>query len=233
MGVECGHSGGPAVSNSPRIVYQQGDHVCGLYSTPEEQLTAAIEYIRAGLDRGERCLYVCCEHALNDFRAALERSGINVAAEEKRGALMLLTKHQGHLAGGTFDPDKMISMLKAAVEDALNAGFSGLAAAGDMTWLLDEAPGSEKLAEYEARLNHFYENNHALGLCLYNRTKLPDAALDHGLATHRYIRIEGPILLNNPFYEDPAKAAKRRARPHEVNEKIQYIDAQRPPRHAA
>ncbi len=220
------------MSNSPRIVYQQGDHVCGLYATPEEQLAAAAEYIRAGLDRGERCLYVCCEHGLKEFRAALTHSGIDVAAEEKRGALILVTKHEGHLKGGTFDPDKMISLLRAAVEDALQAGFTGLAAAGDMTWLLDEAPGSEKVAEYEARLNRFYKENRALGLCLYNRTKLPDAALDHGLATHSYIRIEGPILLRNPFYESPAKAARRHARPHEVEEKIRYIDAHRPPHHS-
>ena len=31
------------------------------------------------------------------------------------------------------------------------AGFSGLCAAGDMTWLLDEAPGSERIAEPAAR----------------------------------------------------------------------------------
>jgi hypothetical protein len=213
------------MSKSPRYVYQQGDHVCGLFSTPEEQLTAAVEYIRAGLDRGERCLYVCCERELKDFRAVLKRSGIQVGAEEKRGALVLVTKRQGHLKGGTFDPNRMISMLGAAVDDALKAGFTGLAAAGDMSWLLDEAPGSEKIAEYEARLNHFYKNHRALGLCLYNRTKLPDAALDHGIATHRYIRIEGPILLHNAFYESPAKAAKRIARPHEVKRKLREIAA--------
>lgn len=214
------------MTKSPRYVYQQGDHVCGLYSTPEEQLAAAVEYIRAGLDHGERCLYVCCERGLKEFRAALRRSGIKVSAEEKRGALVLLTKHEGHLKGGTFDPDGMISILQAAVEDALKDGFTGLAAAGDMSWLLDEAPGSERLAEYEARLNHFYKNHRALGLCLYNRTRLPDAALDHGLATHRYIRIEGPILLHNPFYEPPAKAPKCQAHPDEVEGKIRHIETQ-------
>lgn len=217
------------MASSPRIVYQQGDHVCGLYATPEEQLTAAVEYIRAGLERGERCLYVCCEHELKEFRAALKRAGIQVAAEEKRGALVLLTKHEGHLQGGNFDPDRMISTLQAAVEDALRDGYTGLAAAGDMSWLLDEAPGSEKLVEYEARLNDFYKNNRALGLCLYNRTKLTDSALDHGIATHGYIRIEGPILLHNPFYEAPETAAGRTACPEEVGGKIRYIDAQQRP----
>jgi len=48
-----------AMERTPRIVYQQGDHVCTLFSSREEQLTAAIEYVRGGLERGERCLYVC------------------------------------------------------------------------------------------------------------------------------------------------------------------------------
>ena len=220
------------MSSSPRIVYHQGDHVCTLFTTPEEQLQAAVEYISGGLSRGERCLYVCCEHDIPEFRAALNEAGINVASEEERGALVLLTKHDGHLKGGSFDPDKMISMLHAAVKDALDAGFAGLCAAGDMSWLLDEAPGSEKLAEYEARLNHFYETNRALGLCQYNRNKLTDAALDHGIATHPYIRMEGPILLQNPFYEPPQEAAKRTARPTEGRRKIRHVEAKRAGAHA-
>jgi two-component system, chemotaxis family, sensor kinase Cph1 len=213
------------MSSAPRIVYQQGDHVCTLFTTPEEQLTAAVEYLSAGLERGERCLYVCCEHGVPEFRRALQQAGIDVAAQERRGALVLLTKQDGHLKGGSFDPDKMISLLRAAVNDALEAGFAGLCAAGDMSWLLDEAPGSEKLAEYEARLNEFYKAHRALGLCQYNRNKLPDAALDHGIATHPYIRMDGPILLKNPFYEPPEQAEHRRAQPNDGHRKLRHIES--------
>lgn len=210
-------------TTNPHLCFQQGDHVCTLFTTPEEQLTAAVEYIRAGLARGERCLYVCCEHNCADFREALYRAGIDAAAEEARGALVLLTKEDGHLKGGSFDPDKMISLLDQAVQDALDAGFEGLCAAGDMTWLLDEAPGSEKLAEYEARLNRFYESHRALGLCQYNLKKLTQANIDHGIATHPYIRIDGPILMKNPFYESPEIAASRKA--GHVSGKIRRIKA--------
>lgn len=206
-----------------RMSYQQGDHVCTLYSTRDEQLEAAVTYIRGGLERGERCLYVCCEHSPDEFRAGLEDAGISVAEEEARGALMLLTKHDGHLKGGAFDPDAMISMLHAAVKDALDAGFAGLCAAGDMSWLLDEANGSERIAEYEAKLNTFYPTQKALGLCLYNRNRLPAGTLDHGLATHPHVRIGGSILLENPFYETPAKAARRL--PHAyVMDKIRSLE---------
>lgn len=207
-----------------RINYQQGDHICTLYSTRDEQLAAAVAYIRGGLDRGERCLYVCCEHSPDEFRAGLKEGGIDVETEETRGALLLLTKHDGHLKGGTFDPDAMISMLHAAVKDALDAGFSGLCAAGDMSWLLDEAPGSERIAEYEARLNAFYPTSRALGLCLYNRNKLPPATIDHGIATHPHVRIADSILLENPFYEDPATAMTRRAQAF-VRKKIRLLES--------
>jgi hypothetical protein len=208
---------------SPRIQYQQGDHVCALYSTREEQLAAAVEYIRCGLGRGERCLYVVGEHTPDEFREGLRAAGIDVEREEARGALLLLTKHEGHLKGGSFDPDRMIGMLHAAVKDALDAGFAGLCAAGDMSWLLDEADGSERIAEYEARLNVFYPSSRALGLCLYNRDRLPPETLDHCLATHPHVRLEGNILLANPFYEAPQRAAVRKADRGALRAKLEWL----------
>jgi hypothetical protein len=161
---------------------------------------------------------------LGDFRAALKQAGIEVEAEEARGALVLLTKDDGHLSGGSFDPDRMIEMLHAAVKSALDDGFTGLCAAGDMTWILDGAPGTEKFAEYEARLNRFYEANHALGLCQYNVRTMPAEVLDHCLATHSAIRVEGPILLSNPFYELPEAAMSRMAQPLDLPRKMQSIE---------
>lgn len=212
------------MQKGPRAVYQQGDHVCTLFSSPEEQLAAASECIRQGLDRHERCLYVCSEQTPDELRAALKTTGIDVAREEARGALVLLTKESGHLEGGSFSPSRMVSMLRKALEDALRDGFQGLCAAGDMTWLLDDAPGSEQIAEYESLLNHFYRNHRAMGLCQYNRRRLPNAMLDHGLATHPTIRVAGPILLTNPYYELPELARSRVADPDGVVARMHAID---------
>ena len=210
---------------SPRLVYQQGDHVCTLFTSREEQVNAAIDYIRGGLARGERCLYVCGEQTPDEFRAELRDAGIDASAEEKRGALILITKREGHLKGGSFKASRMIDMLTRAVADALKAGFAGLCAAGDMTWLLDEAPGSHEIVEYEALLNHFYSSNRALGLCQYNRNRLSAKILDTCLATHRHIRVEGPMLLENPFYELPEDAMMIPRDGDGVDDRIAQIDA--------
>lgn len=211
------------MSKHCRIVYQQGDHVCTLFSSPEEQLAAAVEYIRQGLESRERCLYVCGEQTPDEFRDALRAAGIDVHGAEARGALVLLTKETGHLKGGSFGAARMIGMLSKAVEDALRDGFEGLCAGGDMTWLLDEAPGSEELAEYEARLNQFYKTSRALGLCQYNRRRLPATFLDHGIATHPMIRVEGPILMVNPYYEVPEEAMVRRAKVEGLAPRIERL----------
>jgi hypothetical protein len=221
---------------SRRLVYQQGDHICTLYTTPEEQLAAAVEYIVGGFSRGERCLYVCGEHTPDQLRGALQSAGVDVAPAEQRGALLLITKNEAHLSGGFFDPNKMISMLHAAVKSALDAGFTGLCAAGDMAWVVDGAPGTEHLAEYESRLNAFYASNRALGLCQYSRKTLPAEFHDHCIATHKLIRVEGPIALENPFYEPPEQAIGRRAAPPEhVARKIKaiYTDPRRTQARAA
>ena len=208
----------------PRYIYQQGDHVCTVYRSPEEQLRAATEYIREGLERGERCLYICCEHDVATFRRAMQKAGIDVLFEEARGAFVLRTKHDGHLKGGSFSPAAMIALLEAAVQDALNDGFNGLCVGGDMTWLLDEAPGSDKVVEYEAALNHFFQSHRALGLCQYHRT-MPATLLDHSLATHPFVRMDGPSVFMNPFYEMPEVATSRRAQPQDVERKLRHFDS--------
>jgi hypothetical protein len=48
-------------------------------------------------------------------------------------------------------------------------------------------------------------------------------SIDHCLATHRFLHIEGPILLSHPFYELPEEAFRRAAQPEQVDSKIRQI----------
>jgi MEDS: MEthanogen/methylotroph, DcmR Sensory domain len=40
------------------------EHLCPIYDTQEEQFAAALPYLRTGLERGEKCLYVADENSL-------------------------------------------------------------------------------------------------------------------------------------------------------------------------
>jgi len=165
--------------------YKQGEHICSLYQTEDEQIAVAAEYLSDGLRQGERCMYVAQSYpALKRFRAALRDAGIDADEAVRQGALLELTHADAHLAGGSFDCERMLSMLNDAVESALNDGFKGLRTCGDMSWLLVECQGSEQAREYEVLLNQFFRDTRAAGMCQYDRQRLRMQTISDALATH-------------------------------------------------
>lgn len=190
---------GSALETSKRD-YCQGDHICAAYATRAEQIAVAARFIADGLRRNERCLYATDSRAaLASFQQELTRAGIAAEAAVHNGSLVLLSKDEAHLHGGRFDSERMLAMLNVEVETSLNLGFRGLRTCGDMSWLLDDAPGSEQVVEYEALLNQFFATVRALGMCQYDSTRLPAGLLDHALDKHRSVVI-GETHRHNPYF---------------------------------
>lgn len=188
-----------------QTLFSHGNHICAVYETADEQLATAVEYVAEGLGRNERCLYVAdAQTDLDQFRAALSRGGVDVAAEERRGALELRTTDSAHLVEGRFDCERMLGMLNDAVEASLDAGFGGLRTCGDMSWLLRGAPGSDQVVEYEAMLSQFFANVRALGMCQYDRSRLPAATIDMALATHPSVVAHGRHRANARYRPWPS-----------------------------
>lgn len=181
--------------------FEQGQHICTVYDTRAQQLAVAAEYISDGLASNDRCLYVTDSlDALDDIRRELARHGVDAPAQEFRGALLLLTSDSAHLEGGSFDTERMLRMLNEAVEAALDAGFHGLRTCGDMSWLVRGAEGSDQVLEYEALLNQFFPTVRAIGMCQYDRSRLPDHIVQGALASHPWVA-DGRSNRPNPAYQ--------------------------------
>ena len=104
-----------------------------------------------------------------------------------------------HLIDGVFDSERMLTMLNNAAEQALNDGYAGLRTCGDMTWLLDDAPGSTQVAEYEALVTELFKSVRALAMCQYDRARLPPGVLTNAFATHPTLVIAGQHVRNEHF----------------------------------
>lgn len=204
--------------------FEQGQHICSIYDTVDEQLAVAVAFVVDGLERRERCLYAAdSEIALEKFRAALRRAGVDVAAAERSRSVLLLTKERAHLVDGHFDAERMLRMLNDAVEEALNDGFTGLRTCGDMSWLLDNPPGGHHVVEYEAVLNQFFRNVRALGMCQYDRIRLPVGLLDHaGIASHSTIVLDHRHK-RNAFFEPVLSAPALHQRAATVDAKLKEL----------
>ena len=181
---------------------KQGDHVCAVYSSPDEQTEAMVQYIARGLKDGERCLYIVDDRAAPDILSRLGGSGVDVAAALDAKRFLLATSRETYLRNGTFNPDAMIRLLDGSQREALTDGCSGLRITGEMTWALGSDVWSERVVEYETKLNEFFPHSRSHAICQYNRSRFSPAVIRDVLRTHP-IALIAQYACPNPYYEPP------------------------------
>lgn len=201
--------------SSAIITLKPHDHLCLIYESREEQYAAVIPYIKTGLERNEKCLYIIDESSFEDVRSALQAAGVEVDQALRRGALLILTKQDTYLKDGAFNPDRMMAVLEKMVKDALAEGFNALRVTGEMTWVLGEKSSVDILMQYESMVNNFYANHQALAICQYNRQRFAAEIILDVIRTHPLV-IYGSEVLRNDFFISPAYFGKKRQTEREV-----------------
>ena len=99
-----------------------GDHLCWVYDTEEDHQTVITPFLRQGLERGEKVLYIVNAHPAESLFAYLREDGLEVEPYLARGQLRILTATDTYLAQGVFDRDAMIALLRSETARALAEG---------------------------------------------------------------------------------------------------------------
>jgi PAS domain S-box-containing protein len=180
-----------------------GHHVCWLYETEEEHRAVLTPFLRQGLERGEKVLYIMDAHGAETVLGYLQDDGLDVEPYLARQQLTIVTSQSAYMQQDVFDPDEMIAFLRAETERALAEGHTALRATGEMSWALGRLPRSERLMEYEAKLNEFFPGSDCLGMCQYDRRAFSPALLLDVLCTHP-VAVIGTDVYDNPYYVPPA-----------------------------
>jgi hypothetical protein len=179
-----------------------GDHLCCIYESEEEHQALLTPYLRQGLEKGEKVLYVVDAHKEEEIINYLRDDGVEVETFLASGQLVMLTPYETYKREESFNPDKMIGLLREETERSLNEGYSALRATGEMTWALRDPRDSDLLIEYEAKLNDFFAVNKCLAICQYDRRRFESSLLLNVLATHPIV-INGTEVFENFFYVPP------------------------------
>ena len=178
------------------------DHFCSIYESPQEHYAVAIPFIRIGLDRGEKCIYIADDGMVGDVRQAMQKEGIDVDRAFASNALELATKEQAYLEHGSFRPDWMYTFWKEATQLALSEGFSALRATGETEWVLRGGRGLERWMEYESKLTHTLLESNCSALCQYNRRLFPPELILDVIRTHPMVVYRGTVC-RNLYYVPP------------------------------
>ncbi len=179
-----------------------GDHLCCLYRTEEEHRSLFTPFLRQGLEQHEKVVYIVATHTAKDILDYLRDDGVKVETYLASGQLSILAAHETYLRDGFFDPDRMITLLKTETERALAEGYSTLRLTGEMSWALRGVSGSEKLIEYEAKLNKFLPGSKCLAICQYDCTQFNPKLILDVIATHPIV-VLGTEAYDNFYYMSP------------------------------
>jgi C4-dicarboxylate-specific signal transduction histidine kinase len=174
-----------------------GGHLCSLHDHVSEELAVAVHFLRTGLERGEKCIYVAGEGTGQQIRQALLDSGVDVAAAIRRKALVLTTVAAARLKGNSFDPYRMLLFWKSAGEGARREGFPAVRGASGMGWVLRSVPETRRWVEYEARLTTLTEEVSCTVLCQWDRRLCSPGLLIDAVRMHPMLIHEAALCRNS------------------------------------
>lgn len=181
---------------------EPGDHLCCLYENEEEHRTLLTPFLRQGLEKRQKVLYIVDAHTAETVLNYLRDDGLEVEPYLISGQLVILTVDDAYIRDEVFNPEGMIALLRTETERAQSEGYPTLRVTGEMTWVLRGLPGSERLIEYESKLNKFLPNSRCLAICQYDRRRFSSKVLLDVLSTHP-IAIVGTEVYDNFYYMPP------------------------------
>lgn len=189
------------------------DHLSLIYEGAADHYAVPARFMRLGLERGDKCVYIADDGTEPAARQAMHAHGIDVEGAIASQNLVLATKEGAFLKHGSFDPDAMMTFWREATSEALTQGFGGLRATGETEWILCGAPGIDRWMEYESRLSDVLDELNCFALCQYNRQVLPSPIVLDVIRTHPTVIYDG-VVCQNLYHVPPEEflATNRPAR---------------------
>jgi hypothetical protein len=162
------------------------------------------------------------------MRSYLFAEEVDVVREVRRGSLVL-SSDQEHADDGTFDGQRMLKQIEAAVNDALKDGYTGLWATGDMSWECGQEKDFMKVLEYEWKLEELFRRQPALiGVCQYHTDVLPADISRQALVSHKAVFVNETLSRLNPHYVPPESFAGRMPNLTELKQILVACDLKQP-----
>ena len=175
------------------------DHLCSIYETDGERNAVAVPFLRIGLGRGEKCLYLHSDGKPDDIAQALAADGLDVERFISNGALVIKSKDEAYLRNGRFDAERMLAFWQHESAAAKSEGYSAIRGAGETAWVPSTVPELRHWLHYEARLTDAIALCDCLLLCQYSRARHPPEILLNIIQMHRLVIYDGRMCRNQYY----------------------------------
>ena len=189
---------------------QPGEHLCCIFRNPQEHRAVLTRFLRDGLERRQKVIYVYDSTTVEMIAAYMRDAGMVCGNYEQSGQLSLIPARDAYLRHKVFRPEEMLEFWKDELKRAQGEGYEVLRVTGETTWAERGYPGTERFIEYEARLNQVVPGSPFIVLCQYDLHRTSPKVLLDVLLTHPVTGV-GTELYDNFYYVPPEKFLSSRA----------------------
>lgn len=184
-----------------------GTHICLIFTKEEERKDSLLKFLLSGLESGERSACFSDRTDENTLREFFEKHNISYDERKENKAISISGTSEVYFENGVFDPDRMINNLTQFYEESLELGFPASRVIGEMTSEVENAPGGERLLEYESRVSMLLRNYPVTSICQYDANSFDGATIMEVLKVHPQMIVNGSVI-NNPFFIEPEEYLK-------------------------
>ncbi|OLT14481.1 hypothetical protein BJF78_18985 [Pseudonocardia sp. CNS-139] len=156
-------------------------HACAIPVSDEQLWEMTSEFVAAGLSRGEQVVYFddgTSAHVLERLRD--DAVAVRPAIED--GSLAIVPPDATRTALRSPLP-AVAEIVSATVDGAVAQGYAGVRLTGQFNYALQRA-GGVSLAEYDTVFDDVSRERPVRVLCLYDRRRFPEGAIDEMRARH-------------------------------------------------
>ncbi len=203
------------------------DHLCLLYEDRDVWAETVVYYIHEGLKQNQKCFYVVDENTAQEIRDIFSDKDLDISEYERSGQFVIANERDTYTKDGYFDPDSMIKLLISETEKALEEGYEALRVTGEMAWALHGIKGSEKLLEYEAKLNRdLFPDYPCIAICQYDMRRFDPEIIKGVILTHPLV-IKDRKIYRNFYYIQPKEFLKQNKNERQVEQWLDNLEREK------
>lgn len=177
-------------------------HICAFFNSREEEYDVLYPFYKEGADWGEKGLHIVNPKLKDDHVKRLKAKGLDADHCIACGQLEVVGADVAYLRDGVFDQHRMLETVEAVFAAGKQAGFPRLRIMGNMGWAFDYDIDTDRLIDYEARVNYVLSRNRQPAICVYDTAWLTGTMMMDILRCHP-LTLVGGVVQENPFFVPP------------------------------
>ena len=167
-----------------------GTHICHFYKSKSDLIDILVPYFKMGLENNEYCLWTAsyplyAEECLVELAKAVP----NLDLYLNRQQITIIDSKTFYARQGKFDARSTLEALIEREEFALEHGFDGMRASGNISWLAKRE--RKAFGHYELSADMILRRRKAIALCSYPLDSCTSLDIVEVVSSHRFILIKG------------------------------------------